>query len=255
MKWRIGLLALMACCAPLQGQAPEQKAGATGDQPVAMKDEPHHHLLWENPYVRLYRIEIPANTRSLLHKHEFPYISISQGANEYTSVVAGQPDIHKKRVDGEAGYSNGGVVHFIRTDAGLPFNMLDVDLLYPQGTARNLCDKVISQDFGLCDLSKADQSEGISVTPSFETDAVRVERLQIKRGETHDEIHEHPGLLIMVGGSTVAVSRIPGVMTQFMKPGDTVWIPRGGQPKFTIEDGADAQLLLLTFKGNEPSQK
>jgi quercetin dioxygenase-like cupin family protein len=255
MKYLLSLFVLSACGVAMQAQDVAQKVPANMDQPVLMKNEPHHHLLRENAYMRLYKIEIPANSVSMLHKHEFSYISIAQGANEYTSVVAGQPDTHKKKLDGEAGYANGGVVHFIRTDSGVPFNMLDVDLLQPQGKARNLCDKIVSQEFGACDLSKADQSEGISVTPSFETDAVHVDRLQIKNGETHDEIHEHPGLLIMVSGATVAVSRIPGVMTQFMKPGDTVWIPIGGQPKFTIEDGADAQLLLLTFKNNEPSQK
>lgn len=234
---------------------PDQQTPATAEgeiKSVPVKEEPHHHLVFENPYIRLYSVAIPANSATLVHRHEKPYIFVAIGSAEFTNAVAGKAPVHAKMPDGEFGYSAGGFAHQVKTDAGLPFNNIDVELLQPQGPPRNLCDRVVSKDFGQCDLSRADQPEGLSVTPSFETDALRVDRLQVKRGETRDDLHEHPGLLIMINGATVAVSRIPGVMTQFMKPGDTAWIPEGGQPKFTIDDGADAQLVLLTFKNNVP---
>lgn len=252
MKLFTGLLTFAGCCALLHAQSPEHKTPTVTNQPVTLKDEPHHHLLFENPYTRVYHIEIPANSTSLLHKHEFPYISISQSSNEYTSVVAGQPDLHKKKMEGDEGYSDGGVVHFIRTDAGIPFHMLDVDLLQPQGKARNLCDEIVSQQPGPCDTSHTNPNEGMVIIPSFETDAVRVDRLELQRGETFDEIHNAPSLLVATGGATVAVSRVPGVMTQFLKPGDILWLPLGAQPKFNVEDGIEARLLLITFKNMLP---
>jgi hypothetical protein len=263
MKIFFTVLAAIGLCTQLNTQLRAQTSPLTPTSAVTpaagevksvpVKDEPHHHFERENPYIRLYSVAIPANSATLVHRHEKPYIFVAIGSAEFTNAVVGRPEVHSKMADGQSGYSPGGFAHQVKTDAGIPFNNIDVELLQSQGQPRNLCDKVVSQDFGQCDLSRADQSEGMSITPSFETDAVRVDRLQLKRGETHDEIHDHPGLLIMISGATVAVSRIPGVMTQFLKPGDSLWIPLGGQPKFNIDDGADAQLLLLTFKNNEQS--
>src|SRR5260221_13554669 len=89
---------------------------------VPGKDEPHHHFERENPYIRLYSVAIPANSSTLFHRHEKPYIFVAIGSAEFTNAVVGRPEVHSKMPDGQLGYSPGGFAHQGKTDAGIPFN-------------------------------------------------------------------------------------------------------------------------------------
>jgi hypothetical protein len=67
MKSSFYLVALLLV-SPLFAQAPTA---------VPLKGEPHHHLVLENDYVRVFRVSIPAHDASLLHQHDVPYLYIS----------------------------------------------------------------------------------------------------------------------------------------------------------------------------------
>ena len=43
---------------------------------LSMEQEHHHHLEFENSYVRVFFVEIPAHESTLFHRHDFPYISV-----------------------------------------------------------------------------------------------------------------------------------------------------------------------------------
>jgi len=161
MKMIALFFAVAVLCTSVAAQAPATAPAIGEVKSVPVKDEPHHHFALENPYIRLYNVAIPANSSTLVHRHEKPYIFVAVGSAEFTNAVVGKEPVHSKMSDGEYGYSMGGFAHQVKTDAGISFNNIDVELLQPQGQPRNLCDKVVSQDFGQCDLSRADQPEGL----------------------------------------------------------------------------------------------
>jgi hypothetical protein len=142
MKSVTYLASLFFCAASLQAQ--EQPAPPDSNVPVPINQEPHHHLILENSYVRVFRVEIISPDATLLHRHDFPYVYMSIGKAEFTNAVERKPEIRVKMADGQLGYSNGGFSHIIRTAHDTPFYNLTIELLHPQGNVRSKCAKVVN---------------------------------------------------------------------------------------------------------------
>jgi hypothetical protein len=227
-------------CVPLLAQAPT---------PVDMAQEPHHHLLIENSYVRALRFSLPAGESTLLHPHDHPYLAITLGPADFANDVVGKPEARGKASDGQVNYSRGGFTHLVKADAGLPFNNVTIELLRPQGEPRNLCEKIVSGDAGSCDLSGDQPNTAIATRPLFETDEIRVDSVVVRRnGDIMDKPHGLPGLLIAASGAPIQVARVPATRTQILHPGEALWLPLQAQPKFTVEDGPESRLILISFK-------
>jgi hypothetical protein len=216
---------------------------------VPATSEPHHHLVIENPYLRALRVSIPSGDATLLHEHKAPYVFVSLGPADFSNEVAGKPEARVKMVDGQVGYSRGGFVHLVRTDADEPFNNITVELLHAQGEPRNLCDKIVPSDLGACAPGGDEPNAPIGTRPLMETDEIRVDAITVRRnGEVMDKPHARPGLLMAVSGAPIKVARIPGVTTQTLHAGEMMWLPSAAEPKFTVEDGPEARLVLISFK-------
>lgn len=216
---------------------------------VPAASEPHHHLVIENPYIRALRVSIPTSDATLLHEHKAPYVFVSLGPADFSNEVAGKPAARVKMVDGQVGYSRGGFVHLVRTDADEPFNNITVELLHAQGEPRNLCDKIVPSDLGACDPGGDEPNAPIGTRPLMETDEIRVDAITVRRnGDVMGKPHARPGLLMAVSGAPIKVARIPGVMTQTLHAGEMMWLPLAAEPKFTVEDGPEARLVLISFK-------
>jgi hypothetical protein len=222
---------------------------AQAPAPVPAASEPHHHAVLENPYIRALRVSIPKSDATLLHEHKAPYVFVSLGPADFSNEVAGKPAARVKMVDGQVGYSRGGFVHLVRTDADEPFNNITVELLHAQGEPRNLCDKIVPSDLGTCDISGDQPNAPIGTRPLMETDEICVDAITVRRnGDVMDKPHPRPGLMIAVSGAPIKVARIPAVKTQTLHTGEMMWLPLAAQPRLTVEDGPEAHLVLISFK-------
>lgn len=74
-------------------------------QNVAITEELHHKLVLENPYVRIFRVSVPINEATLLHRHDHPYVTVSLGNNDFTNAVVSKPEIRVAQKDRQIGYS------------------------------------------------------------------------------------------------------------------------------------------------------
>src|SRR6266446_5900637 len=110
---------------------------------VPISKEPHHHLVLENDYVRVFRVSLPAHDATLLHQHDVPYLYISLGPADVINAVQGRPEARIVMADGQLDYSPGHFAHIARTDSDIPFNNVTIELLRPQGEPRNICEKII----------------------------------------------------------------------------------------------------------------
>lgn len=79
------LVAIAFFAVPLNIQTPEQRA-------VSVSNEPHHRLLFENSYVRVFRVSLPGHAATLLHQHERPYVYVSLGPADFVEAVEGKSD-------------------------------------------------------------------------------------------------------------------------------------------------------------------
>src|SRR6266852_2589784 len=110
---------------------------------VPLQKEPHHHLVLENEYVRVFRVSVPAHDATLLHQHDVPYLYISLGPADVVNAVQGRPEGRIVMADGQLGYSPGHFAHIARTDAGSTFDNVTIELLKPQGEPQNICVEVV----------------------------------------------------------------------------------------------------------------
>lgn len=222
---------------------------------VPIPQEPHHHLVFENDYVRVFRVSVPAHESTLLHQHDVPYIYVSLGPADVINAIQGKPEAHLVMADGQVGYSLGHFAHVARVDSDMPFNNVTIELLKPQGEPRNACTNIVPGDIGPCDLSHAAPSGAIVVRPLMETGEVRVDSFNVKRGEIIDSAHSSPGLLIDIGAPPVRIVHAPGQLGKTLAAGDVVWLAPKAQPTFIVKDFPEAQFLLLTFKERATSSR
>src|SRR5277367_861433 len=166
------LIALSLIAFPTRAQAPAA---------IPAAEEPHHHQVLENSYVRVLRVSIATDDATLLHAHNVPYVYVSLGPADFANVVAGKPEVRVKLTDGQVGYSRGNFAHMVRSDAGMPFNNVTIELLHPQGEPHNLCEKIVPGDVGACDFLREDANAPIATRALFETEEARVYAVTVRR--------------------------------------------------------------------------
>ena len=96
---------------------------------VAVADEPHHHLVIDNEWLRAYAVELGPGQSTLCHLHSLPHLMY----------VAGDAEIVSSPKDGEARkhhyldmyceFSPAGLQHFVENLAATPFRNLIFEVL------------------------------------------------------------------------------------------------------------------------------
>jgi len=229
---QILLGAMLLGCWAVQAQAP-----ATATDAVAVKDEPHHHLVFENEFVRAFYVEIPVHQATLMHKHDLPYLAVALGPSDVTNAVAGKPEVHATFTDGQVNYSKGGFSHLVRTDDGMSFRNFTVELLRPQGTPRNRCVAVVAgQPLGDCPHGNPGVANGepspASIKPLLETDEIVVESGVIAAGGSYTEAAGLPARLLLVLDQSTLTVESAGEPAKVLHTGEVLWIPARAKPTF-----------------------
>ena len=221
------------------------EAQAPGANPVAAKDEPHHHLLLENEYVRVLRFQLPGHKATLLHAHDLPYVSVALGPGDFINAVTGKPEAHATLKDDQVNYSKGGFTHIVRTDAGTAFQNFTVELLKPQGAVRNLCVKVVADaPDGGCAVTACYPSP----IELFETDEMRVVSESLPPQKREDgEADRAPRLYLVLDKSELTIT-IPGLEDKTLRTGEALWLPAFAKASLANPGTGFSQFLELTFK-------
>src|SRR5580700_9480594 len=167
----------------LNTQNPIKPEGA-----VPVKAEPHHVLVFQNDYVHVFNVTVPPLDATLLHQHDLPYIYLTLGIGDVINAVAGKPEVHLTFEDGATRYSPGEFAHIARTDAGILFHNITVELAHPQESPHNLGDKGSDRPLGSCPQNSADtrqygQIPFEQVVPCFESSESRMEQVKVEGGK------------------------------------------------------------------------
>src|SRR6266849_2657567 len=86
-------------------------AQAPATAPVALKDEPHHHLLFENEYLRVWAFGIAGHQATLLHSHDRPCVRGAVASAGFVNAGTGEAKPPVTLADGQDSYSRGGFSH------------------------------------------------------------------------------------------------------------------------------------------------
>lgn len=225
--------------------------------PVPVKEEPHHAHEFQNDYVRVYNVTVPPLDATLLHKHDLPYIYLILGPADIINAVQGQPEAQLVLEDGATRYSPGGFAHIVRTDSGVLFHNITVELVHPQASPHNLGSGADSRALGSCPPGAADprnpQVPAEQVTPCFETDEVRLDRVRVEGGRDYQEATPKTAALLVAMTNSNLNAYIGGEHVAFLHEGDVLWFPAGLPRK--VEDflGIKSSFLLISFKDSANS--
>src|SRR5271165_3348503 len=98
-------------------------------RPVEIEDEPRHHLVIANEYVRAFAVEIAPHERTLCHRHPNDYILYVASGAEIISAAREEEPRHLNYKDGECELSSAGLTHVVENLGGTPFRNVVVELL------------------------------------------------------------------------------------------------------------------------------
>ena len=218
---------------------------------VPISKEPHHHLVLENEYVRVFRVSVPAHDATLLHQHDVPYLYISLGPADVINAVQGRPEARIVMADSQVGYSPGHFAHIARTDAGSTFDNVTIELLKPQGEPRNLCAQIIPGAASAgCDkaLGSALAAHGFSVESQLQTDQWNLDLVRLGPGTISPKlVVRGKSLVVTLSGSEAQID-VVGKPAQALHGGEVTWIEARG---YISNPSNKASMCLQLAFGNK----
>jgi hypothetical protein len=264
---------MMLCgllCALLRAQAPPPPAYDLSLHdptaplgPVPISEEPHHRLVLQNDFTRVYDVTVPPLDTTLLHQHDLPYLYVTLGPADIINAIVGKPELHQILQDGETHYSPGHFAHVARTDSGVQFQNVTIELVHPQGSPKNLCKDVLPGAPLNCpgppaagDTSKGKTSQPGRVAddvPYFETEEIRVDLHKVSSGNDYVEATPKTEALLVALSDANLDANLGGEHTTFLHVGDVLWMPAGKHRRIIDFLGTKSSFLLISFKDSAPA--
>jgi len=225
---------------------------------VPIPKEPHHHLVLENEYVRVFRVSVPAHGATLLHQHDVPYLYVALGPADVINAVQGKPEVRLVMADGQLGYSPGHFAHIARNQSDAPFDNVTIELLKPQGEPRNTCAEIVPGASELhCDSPAARKGRLLDTVPQFETGETWVDLTRVSPEAQRNTITITPSLgtlLVILSGSGIQ-TEVKGEPEETLHVGDVMWLLAGSNTTFSNPSHKAWSYLALGFKGSEALHK
>jgi quercetin dioxygenase-like cupin family protein len=209
---------------------------------VEITAEPSHHLVLENAYVRVFKVEVAPRAATLLHRHRHDYVYITLGASSIENDVEGKPPVTIKLMDGQAGFLSGGYAHFARNLSDRPFRSVIVEFLQDEA-ARKTPPPKWDEERGLHILNGGTQDI------LFVKDGVRVTDLQLQPAGVVPQ-HHHAGPHLVVAVTDVELrSDVKGKGPSLiqLKAGEVKWVQGGFTHTVTNIGKQNARLITLEF--------
>ena len=268
---------MMLCglfCTSLKAQAPLpppaydlslQNPVAASQAPVPLSEEPHHRLVLQNDFTRVYYVMVPPLDTTLLHQHDLPYLYVTLGPADIINAIVGKPELHQILQDGETHYSPGHFAHVARTDSGMQFQNVTIELVHPQGTLKNLCKDVLpgapldcpEQKPPAADSkTKKGQPEPTAPTedvPYFETDEIRVDLHKVSSGNDYVDATPKTDALLVALTDANLDANLGGEHSSFLHGGDVLWLPAAKHRRIVDFLGTRSRFLLISFKNSAPA--
>jgi len=219
---------------------------------VEITNEPHHHFTFENKSVRVFNVEIPSHSETLMHWHRHDYFSITLGGAEIVNAVKDKPAIPLKLPDGDVRFASATFAHIAKVTGDQPFRNVTIEVLEDESLRNS--------------STKWDQDRGLEILPGgtqqilFVKDNVRVSEFELQPGGAAPMPRIGPHLLVAVSDLDLREDAlesknkaqlpnsepVPG----HMKPGDSRWFP--GKNPHTIANAGHAPARFVTLEFPNP---
>jgi hypothetical protein len=160
-------------------------ATAHAQRAVPVANEPHHHLVYSDERLRVFRVDVPAHSSTMVHEHAVDYFWIAVGSSEFVNVVHDAAEVKVVAQDGSVHFTRGGFAHLARVEGAQAFRNVTLELPQAQTNPRNLCELVVPGQPLDCEAAmtrSATLFSGVGARPEFETDQLRVTLITMAPG-------------------------------------------------------------------------
>jgi quercetin dioxygenase-like cupin family protein len=208
---------------------------------VEITAEPHHHLVIDNPFVRVFDLEVPPRADTLMHWHRHDYIWVTLGASEVLNTVEGKAPATVKLQDGETGFSSAPFAHFARNLLEQPFRNVTIELVQD--------DKLRSASAHWDEERGLDILTGGTKQILFVKDGVRVSEFELQPGGVVP-LHHHVGPHLVVAVTDFDLRsdvQGKGPVAAQLKAGESKWMPGGYSHTLTNVGKQAAKFVTLEF--------
>jgi quercetin dioxygenase-like cupin family protein len=210
---------------------------------VDITAEPHHHLVLANDQVRVFNVDVPPQSETLLHRHAHDYIYVMLGPSEIVNAIAGKDPVTVKLQADQVGFFSAPFVHVVRSSAQ-PFRNLTIELLQD--------DKLRNSK------PKWDEDRGVEILHGgtqeilFVKDGVRASEIELQPGGTAP-MPATGSLIVAVSDLRLEAADKPKNAPHnawdslYQKSGDSFWLPGGHVHALTNLGHHPAKFVTLEF--------
>jgi quercetin dioxygenase-like cupin family protein len=208
---------------------------------VEITAEPSHHVVLENDYIRVLKVDVAPHAATLLHRHRHDYIFVMLGDTHLSNEVVGKPPVEVKFADGDTRFTPGNFAHVARNLADQPFRNVAVELMQ---------DEKLRQT-----PSHWPEESGEKTFPGghskilFVKDGVRVSEVNLEPGAVVPS-HRHDGTHLAIAITDLDLRSDvdgQGPMPTKINSGEVKWLPGGYTHTVTNVGKNPARLVTVEF--------
>lgn len=214
---------------------------------VEITAEPHHHFVFSNNQVRVFRVEVAPHSETLMHWHRHDYIYVTLGAAEVINAAKDKPPATFKLQDGETNFLPAPFAHIARNLSDQPFRNVTVEILQDARLRKS--------------PAKWDEERGLDILEGgtreilWVKDGIRASEFELQPGGiVPPKPRSRPLLLVAVSDLDVflgdpRVHDVHEVMTpkSRFRSGDVTWLPLGLQRPILNASQKKAKFVTLEF--------
>jgi quercetin dioxygenase-like cupin family protein len=184
-------LALLLASALIPAGTLSQSGANSPQSPVEISGEPRHHPKFENEFVRIWDVTVPAGDATLWHAHRNDNVVVTLGGASLRIEAVGAAPTEVEWKFGDVKFGKATYVHRAMNIGTTPFHNMTIELLKaPIGSQ-----------------AETKLKEPITRAPAFENDRVRAYRLTLEPGQS-TTMHTHllAGLAIAITAAEIEVT-------------------------------------------------
>jgi|SRR5688572_558364 len=205
---------------------------------IPVRDEPRHHNVFENEFIRILDVHLGPGDTTLYHLHNTPSVFLTLANVKVGSQLTGQQPQKGANISGLVMYDaiETPRIHRVWNDDTSWFHVMDIELI--AGQPKNNVALIDANDLKL---------NNDELKTLFNEKLVTGYKMRFSKGQTMKLPSSRSGYLLVSTGEAFVVITLNGtIQHRNMKAGHYVWFD--GKETTTITSSAIADYILLQLK-------
>jgi len=208
-------------------------ASPDAQAPVPVGEEPQHHVVFQNEYVRVIEAVFPPGYVTLFHTHSADNVAVTISGGKIRSELPGEQPTESEPVAGRVSFAKASYTHRITNIGATTVRFIDAEIIATPPRA--------------AESSAGDEPQGRKL--ESENDRVRIYRVTLAPGRsTGSRAHAMGWLEVTVRGGRIARSLGQEQETVEVRPGDFRWHAPGTAPATTNAGQSTYEAIEIEWK-------